>query len=74
MHCQSPKHQCEGLIKSYQPFRLGLGDGCVETTRCPNHRAFRVKVKGQGTMQLCRKCLPKFKEWATLPFTVSELK
>lgn len=73
-NCKDPKHQCEAMISTYQPLRLGLGQGCHESKRCTNHRSVQVKVKGQGTMQLCLRCLPKFKEYATLPYTVSYLK
>jgi hypothetical protein len=66
--------QCETQIKSYHPFRLGLGDGCVETKQCPNEATLEVTVEGQGKLYMCDSCLPKFREYATLPWTLKKVK
>lgn len=66
--------QCETIIKTYQPFRIGLGDGCRESAQCPNVATMVVTVRGQGRMFMCDACLPKFREYATLPFTIRKLK
>jgi hypothetical protein len=67
------KLQCEAVIRTYQPFRLGLGDGCHESKQCAAPADVVVVVKGQGKMNLCHSCLPHFKNYATLPFTVRSL-
>lgn len=66
--------QCETILKTYQPFRLGLGDGCKESKQCTNVAEVEVTVRKQGKMKLCKNCLPHFRKYALLPFTVRKLK
>jgi hypothetical protein len=71
--------QCEAKIRqgvSAQNFmRLGW---TPQWEQCTNKATLEVTVKSKkksesGKMKLCAKCLPKFEEYATLPWTVKSL-
>jgi hypothetical protein len=66
--------QCETQITTYQPFRLGLNNGCHETKQCENPATLEVTVKGQGKMLICDSCLPRFREYAILPWKAKPLR
>lgn len=47
--------------------------GPLESWQCKNKATLEVVVKGQGKMLMCDDCLPKFRKYATLPWTVRNL-
>lgn len=42
--------------------------------RCEREATLLVNVQGQGKLKICDQCLPEFRKWATLPWTVRKLR
>lgn len=67
--------KCESKIRegvsAWTAFRLGPVDRPWK--KCENEASLEVTVKGQGKMKMCASCLPHFKKYATLPWTMRKL-